>query len=61
MKLKMTVFWNISCYLVDPARRFRGVYCLHHQADESSETSVNIYQTTRRNIPEDSHLHLVTC
>jgi hypothetical protein len=23
----------------------------------TSETSVNIYQTTRRNIPEDSHLH----
>jgi hypothetical protein len=22
-----------------------------------SETSVNIYQTTRRNIPEDNHLH----
>jgi hypothetical protein len=24
----------------------------------TSETSFNIYQTTRRNIPEDSHLHL---
>jgi hypothetical protein len=23
----------------------------------TSETSVNFYQTTRRNIPEDSHLH----
>jgi hypothetical protein len=23
----------------------------------SSETSLNIYQTTRRNIPEDSHFH----
>jgi hypothetical protein len=23
----------------------------------TSETSVNYYQTTRRNIPEDSHLH----
>jgi hypothetical protein len=23
----------------------------------SSETWANIYQTTRRNIPEDSHLH----
>jgi hypothetical protein len=25
--------------------------------DTTSETSVNVYQTTRRNIPEDSHLH----
>jgi hypothetical protein len=23
----------------------------------TSETSVNFYETTRRNIPEDSHLH----
>jgi hypothetical protein len=27
------------------------------EAVSTSETSVNIYQTTRRNIPEDSHLH----
>jgi hypothetical protein len=44
--------------------------CLHHQGDESlialmmeagssSETAVNVYQTTRRNNPEDSHLR--TC
>jgi hypothetical protein len=26
------------------------------EAASSSETSVNIYQTTRRNIPEDSHI-----
>jgi hypothetical protein len=26
----------------------RGVYCVHHQGD--------IYQTARRNIPEDNHL-----
>jgi hypothetical protein len=26
-------------------------------AVNSSETSVNIYQTTRHNIPDDSHLH----
>jgi hypothetical protein len=26
-------------------------------AASTSETSVNFYQTTRRNIPEDSHLH----
>jgi hypothetical protein len=27
------------------------------EATSTSETSVNIYQTTRRNSPEDSHLH----
>jgi hypothetical protein len=27
------------------------------EAENSSETSVNFYQTTRRNNPEDSHLH----
>jgi hypothetical protein len=26
------------------------------EAASTSETSVNFYQTTRRNIPEDSHL-----
>jgi hypothetical protein len=47
----------------------RRAYCFHHQGDESlialmmeavstSETSVNFYQTTRRNIPEDSHIHI---
>jgi hypothetical protein len=27
------------------------------KAVNTSETSVNFYQTTRRNIPKDSHLH----
>jgi hypothetical protein len=27
----------------------------------TSETSVNLYKTTRRNIPEDSHLHTRRC
>jgi hypothetical protein len=27
------------------------------EAASTSETSVNSYQTTRRNIPDDSHLH----
>jgi hypothetical protein len=27
------------------------------EAVSTSKTSVNIYQTARRNIPEDSHLH----
>jgi hypothetical protein len=65
----MTVFWDVApCSLAEIDQSFRGVYCLHHQGDESSlmmeaistsEMSVNVYQTTRRNIPDDSHLH--TC
>jgi hypothetical protein len=27
------------------------------EATSTSETSVNVYQTMGRNIPEDSHLH----
>jgi hypothetical protein len=55
----MAVLWDVAeCSLVDIDRRFRGAYCRHHQ-DEAvsfSEMSVNIHQTTRGNIPEDSHL-----
>jgi hypothetical protein len=32
------------------------VIALMMKAASTSETSVNFYQTTRRNIPEDSHL-----
>jgi hypothetical protein len=28
------------------------------EAESTSETSVNFYQTERRNISEDSHLHI---
>jgi hypothetical protein len=28
------------------------------EAANTSETSVNFYQITRRNSPEDSHLHI---
>jgi hypothetical protein len=31
------------------------------EAVSTFETSVNFYQTTRCNIPEDSHLHLPPC
>jgi hypothetical protein len=61
---EVAVFWVVApCSLVEVNRRFRGACGLHHQGDESSipldsETSVNFYQTTRRNNPEDSlHLH----
>jgi hypothetical protein len=62
--MKMIVIWDVELYsLVDVDRRFREVYCLHHEGDEcmvlmkaavsSSETSVNIYQTSLPSIPED--------
>jgi hypothetical protein len=35
----------------------RAVTALMMEAASTSGTSVNFYQTTRRNIPEDSHLH----
>jgi hypothetical protein len=59
---KMTVFWIVEpCSLVQVYRRFRGAYCLYHQDDQevnTSEMSVNFYQTTRRNIREDGHVHI---
>jgi hypothetical protein len=61
---KMAVFWVVApCSLVEIYQRFRGPCCLHHQGDRSyeaartPETLVNFYQTSRRYIPEDSHLH----
>jgi hypothetical protein len=66
--LNMTVLWVVApCYLIDVYRRLKGSCCLHHQGDHllialmmeaasTSEKSVNFYQTTRCNNPEDSHL-----
>jgi hypothetical protein len=62
--MKMTVFWVVApCSLVEVYRLFRGVCCLHHhhrpddESTSTSETSVNFYQTTLRNYPEESNLH----
>jgi hypothetical protein len=67
--MKTTVFWVVApSILVEVYRSFRGACCFHHQDDRllvalmmeaasTSKTSVNFYQTTRRNTPEDSHLH----
>jgi hypothetical protein len=47
--MKMAVFWDVvACSLVEVYRRFRGACYLSLQG----------VQTTRRNIPEDSNLHL---
>jgi hypothetical protein len=42
--MKMTVFWDAAIALIVVTVR-------------TPETSVNFYETVRRNIPEDSHLH----
>jgi hypothetical protein len=34
-----------------------GAIVLMMEAVSTSEMSVSMYQTTRRNVPEDSHLH----
>jgi hypothetical protein len=52
--MKMAVFWDVaSCSLVEVYRRF---IALMMEAASTAETSVNFYQNTRRNIPDDSHL-----
>jgi hypothetical protein len=54
----MAGFWDVvPCSLVDINQHFIGAYCLHHDVISSSETSVNTYQTTWHNTPQDSHIH----
>jgi hypothetical protein len=44
----------LGCCAVQSGRSFRGACCLHHQGDAHHDV---VYQPTRRNNPEDSHLH----
>jgi hypothetical protein len=40
-KKKMTVVWDAApCSLVENDRRFRGVYCLHHQNDDGGSKHI---------------------
>jgi hypothetical protein len=62
LRLKLT-FLGCSCSLMKVYRRFRGSCCFYHysiapmmEAADTSKTSVNFYQTTRRNISKDRHL-----
>jgi hypothetical protein len=48
--MNMTVFWDVS--------PLSGDECLTMEAANTSETSVNVYQTTRCKIQEDSNLHI---
>jgi hypothetical protein len=57
--MEMAVFWDgEACSLVNTDRRFRRacLIILMMEAVSSSKKSVNIYQTSRCNIPKDSHL-----
>jgi hypothetical protein len=40
-------------------RAIRAIIALMMDSASTSETSINFYPTTRRSIPEDSHLQLV--
>jgi hypothetical protein len=64
--MKMVIFWVVApCSLEEVYRHFRGACCHMRllarimEAVSTSETSVNFYQTIRRNNPEDSHLDRV--
>jgi hypothetical protein len=61
----MTAIWDVApCSLVNiidasealAASIIKALIALMMKGARTSETSANFYQTTRRNIPEDSHL-----
>jgi hypothetical protein len=58
--MKMAVFWVVApCSMVEAYQCFRGALqgiALNLEAASTSEMSVNFYQTTQCNNPEDSHL-----
>jgi hypothetical protein len=55
LRQNTTAFWDVaSCSLVEV---YRPVIALMMETSSTSETSVNFYQSIRRNNPQDSHLH----
>jgi hypothetical protein len=53
----MAVLWAAApCSVVEIYRRFRGFWAMM-EAVSTSKTSINFYQTMRRNISEDSRRH----
>jgi hypothetical protein len=67
--MKITVVWVVEpCTLIEIYQRYRRscaarclLIALMMEAVGTSETSVNFYQITRRNNPEDSHLQTEYC
>jgi hypothetical protein len=67
--MKTAVFWDVApCSLVDiddvsevlavSIIRVMSLVALVIETVSTSETSVNIYQASRRNVPEDNHLRV---
>jgi hypothetical protein len=54
---KPSALADLLLYLTQLLRK-RLTYLLDDEGISTSKTSVNIYQTERRNIPEDSHLQI---
>jgi hypothetical protein len=52
-----TLSWASSTYLIPCWLHHQREFPLMMETASISETSLNFYQTTRRNNPEDSHLH----
>jgi hypothetical protein len=50
-------FANVSEVLFASIIKARSLISLIMESLSTSETSVNFYETTRRNIPEDRHFH----
>jgi hypothetical protein len=52
----MDAFWFVAhCSLVEVYRRFRGILIfLMMEAENTTKTSVNLYQTTQCNNPEEA-------
>jgi hypothetical protein len=68
-RAQMTAFRDMApCSLAAVDWRFRGPYCLHHQANfltmeavRTSETSIYFCETVRRHIPEGFYLESKGC
>jgi hypothetical protein len=54
---KMAVFWVVEPCSLEGFLTCGLLIALMMEAASTSETSVNFYQITRHNNPEDSHLH----
>jgi hypothetical protein len=60
VSMKMAVFWVLApCRLVWVYRRFRGLYCLHHQGATTQKTAIFMYNCCFRLIPNAEPGHNV--
>jgi hypothetical protein len=60
--MKMADSWDAAlCSIVEIDRHFRCAYGPDDASSKDTETSVNFYHTTRRNISEDSDPYVQLC